>query len=54
MEKFKSNFVPAGDPYIIVSKLTDEVIRSTIQEFIDVKENLYWLKLYHITATLEI
>lgn len=54
MEKFKSDFVPAGYPYVIVSKLTDEVIRSTIQEFIDVKEDSYWLKLYHITATLKI
>ena len=54
MEKFKSDFVPAGYPYVIVSKLTDEVIRSTIQEFIDVKEDSYWLKLYHMTATLKI
>ena len=54
MEKFKSDFVPAGYPYVIVSKLTDEVIRSTIQEFIDVKEDSYWLKLYHMTATLNI
>ena len=54
MEKFKSDFVPAGYPYVIVSKLTDVVIRSTIQEFIDVKEDSYWLKLYHMTATLKI
>jgi hypothetical protein len=54
MEKFKSDFVPAGYPYIIVSKLTDEVIRAAIQEFIDAKEDSYWLKLYHMTATLKI
>ena len=54
MEKFKSDFVPAGYPYVIVSKLTDEVIRSAIQEFIDAKEDSYWLKLYHVTATLKI
>ena len=54
MEKFKSDFVPAGYPYVIVSKLTDEVIRSAIQEFIDAKEDSYWLKLYHMTATLKI
>lgn len=40
MEKFKSDFVPAGYPYVIVSKLTDEVIRSAIQEFIDAKEDI--------------
>ena len=54
MKKFKSDFVPAGYPYIIVSKLTDEVIRSAIQEFIDAKKDSYWLKLYHVTATLNI
>ena len=37
----KSDFVPAGYPYIIVSKLTDEVIRAAIQQFIDEKEDLY-------------
>ena len=54
MEKTESDFVPAGYPYIIVSKLTDEIIRAAIQEFIDAKEDSYWLKLYHITATLNI
>lgn len=54
MEKNESDFVPAGYPYIIVSKLTDEIIRAAIQEFIDENEDSYWLKLYHITATLTI
>jgi len=54
MKRLKSYFVPVGYPYIIVSKLTDEVIRSAIQKFIDAKEDSYWLKLYHITATLNI
>jgi hypothetical protein len=54
MEGEKSDFVPPGYPYIIVSKLTDNIIRAAIQEFIDRKEDSYWLKLYHITATLKI
>lgn len=54
MKKVESDFVPARYPYIIVSKLTDEIIRAAIQEFIDTKEYSYWLKLYHITATLKI
>ena len=54
MERFKSNFVPPGYPYIIVSKLTDDIIRAAIQEFIDKKEDSYWLKLYHVTPTLNI
>ena len=54
MEKFKSNFVPPSYPYIIVSKLTDDIIQAAIQKSIDTKEDSYWLKLYHITATLNI
>lgn len=54
MEKFKSDFVPPSYPYIIVSKLTDEIIRAAIQEFINAKEDSFWLKLYHITPTLKI
>jgi hypothetical protein len=47
-------FVPPDNPYIIVSKLTDEIILAAIQEYIDAKEDSYWLKLYHITASLRI
>ena len=54
MEKFKSDFVPPSYPYIIVSKLTDEIIQAAIQEFINAKEDSFWLKLYHITPTLKI
>ena len=54
MEKYKSDFVPPRYPYIIVSKLTDEIIRAAIQEFINEKEDSFWLKLYHITPTLNI
>ena len=45
MEKFKSNFVTTEYPYIIVSKLVDEIMKSAIQEFIDAEEDLYRLKL---------
>ena len=54
MGKFKSEFVPPSYPYIIVSKLTDEIIRAAIKEFINAKEDSFWLKLYHITPTLKI
>lgn len=52
MEKSKSNFVPPSYPYTIVLKLIDDIIRATIQQFIDEKEDLYWLKLYHMIPTL--
>ena len=54
MEKSDFDFVPPGYPYIIVSKLTNEIIEAAIQKFIDAKEDSYWLKLYHIAATLNI
>ena len=54
MEKAESYFVRAEYPYIIVSKLTKEIIKLAIEEFIDVEEDSYWLKLYHMTATLKI
>jgi hypothetical protein len=54
MEEFESGFLPPGYPYIIVSKLTDEIIHAAIQSFIDTKDDSFWLKLYHTTATLKI
>ena len=54
MEKSKSDFVPPGYPYIIVSKLTDEIIRNAIQEFMNDREDSYWLKLYLATSLLKI
>lgn len=41
IKKYKSDFVPAGFPYTIVSKLTDKIMRSAVQEFINAEENLY-------------
>lgn len=46
--------MPPSYPYIIVLKLTDDIIRAAIQEFIDTEEDSYWLKLYHVTVTLNI
>ena len=46
-------------PSIIVSKLTDDIIRAAIESFIkpqdpiDPHDELYWLKLYHLTVSLE-
>jgi hypothetical protein len=54
MEKFESDFLPPRYPYIIISKLTDDIIKASLQSLITTKNDSYWLKLYHITATLEI
>ena len=54
MGKFNGDFLPPRYPYIIVSKLTDEIIQAAIQAYIDTEDNSYWLKLYHILPTLDI
>ena len=50
----ESKFLPPQYPYIIVSELTGEVIKAAIEEFISAKEDSYWLKLYHVTPSLNI
>jgi len=54
MKESKSNFVSPNYPYIIVSKLTDEIIQNAIQEFVDEREDSYWLKLYLAAPLFEI
>ena len=54
MKKSKSDFLEPGYPYIIVSKLTDEIIQAAIQAYIDTEDDSFWLKLYHIVPTLDI
>lgn len=57
MEKGKSTFLEPGYPYIIVSKLTDDIIRATIESLINPKDfpdddELRWLKFYHVIPKL--
>jgi hypothetical protein len=54
MEESESGFLPPGYPYIIVSKLSDAIIRAAVQSFIDSDDDSFWLKLYHTTATLNV
>ena len=54
MKKIKSNFIPPYWPVIIVSKLTDDIIKESIQSFINKEDDSYWLKLYHIIPSLKI
>jgi hypothetical protein len=52
MEREKSDFLSSRYPYISVSKLTDDIRKASIQSLINTKNDSYWLKLYHIIATL--
>ena len=60
MEKEKSAFLSPDYPCIIVSKLTDDIIRAAIESFInpqdsiDSDDEVRWLKLYHVIPKLTI
>jgi len=54
MEKEKSAFLLPDYPCIIVSKLTDDIIRAAIESFINSDDEVRWLKLYHVIPKLNI
>jgi hypothetical protein len=54
MEKDKVNFYGPGLPWIIVQKLTKEIIHEAIQGYMDDCPNGYWLKLYHFATDIDI
>ena len=54
MEKDKVNFYGTGLPWIIVQKLTKEIIQEAIKAYIDDKPEGYWLKLYHFAPDVDI
>ena len=54
MEKENSAFLSPDYPCIIVSKLTDDIIRAAIESFMNSDDGMYWLKLYDIMPSLEI
>lgn len=54
MKRSGSDFLEPSFPYILVSKLTKEIIRAAIQAYVDDKDDSFWLKLYHIAPTLNI
>jgi hypothetical protein len=54
IEKDKVNFYGPGLPWIIVQKLTKEIIQEAIKAYIDDKPEGYWLKLYHFATDIDI
>lgn len=51
IEKEKKNFFGPSHPFIIVKKLTKEIIEETIQAYAE--NNGYWLKLYHFASKID-
>jgi hypothetical protein len=54
MEKDKVNFYGPGLPWIIVQKLTKEIIQEAIKAYIEDKPEGYWLKLYNFALYIDI
>ena len=54
MERENNAFLLPDYPCIIVSKLTDDIIRAAIESFINSDDEVRWLKLYHIIPKLNI
>ena len=52
MDKEKSNFLPPGEPMIIVRKLTMEVIQEAIEAYAGEDDNGYWMKLHHFASSI--
>ena len=52
MERENNAFLLPYYPCIIVSKLTDDIIRAAIESFINSDNEVRWLRLYHIIPTL--
>lgn len=47
-------FMEPCNPYIIVSELTYETIRAAIEEYVNEKEDAFWLKLYYAVNVVTI
>ena len=54
LEKGNNGFLLPDYPFIIVSKLTDDIIQAAIESFVNSDDEARWLKLYHIMPTLNI
>ena len=54
MEKWKLTYLPPMAPFIIVQKLTKEIIDEAIKAFVEEQNDAYWLKVYHLASVFNI
>ena len=52
MEKDQSTFYGPGLPWIIVEKLTFEIIEEAIKAYFEAAPGAYWLKLHHFAMDI--
>jgi hypothetical protein len=51
MDKEKTSFFEPGHPFIIVKKISKEIIEETIKAY--AAGDAYWLKLYHFASKID-
>jgi hypothetical protein len=51
MDKEKMNYFEPGHPFIIVKKLTKDIIEETLKAYAENNDG-YWLKLYHFAGKI--
>ena len=51
MDKEKRNFLEPGDPFIIVRKLTKQIIEEAVKAYAE--NDAYWLKFYHFAGEVD-
>ena len=51
MDKEKTDFSEPGDPFIIVRKLTKEIIEKAVKAYAE--NDAYWLKFYHFAGEVD-
>jgi hypothetical protein len=54
MKKDNVDFLRPGLPWIIVQKITKEIIQKAVKNYMDDKPDGYWLKLYHFANNIDI
>jgi hypothetical protein len=52
MKERNQPFIEPGENYIIVEKLTPEIIEKAIKAFVE-ENRAYWLKLYHFAGKID-
>jgi hypothetical protein len=51
MDKEKMNYFEPGSPFIIVKKLTKDIIEEAVKAYAE--NDAYWLKLYHFAGKVD-
>jgi len=54
MEEEKTNFVRSGATTMIVKKLTNEIITETVEVYLKLEDDGYWLKLCQLSDNIDI